>query len=81
MKTISAHLLQGGVLWQVKGQDGVLDKAFTHHMASGLAAHAKVKFINMRFWDMADPGLISVQFQGDGASKRIQLFQRLFVNV
>src|SRR5260370_16772610 len=25
MKTVSAHLLQGGVLWKVKGQDGVLD--------------------------------------------------------
>ncbi len=40
-------------------------KDFTHHMASGLAAYAKVKFINMRFWDMADPGLIAVQFQGE----------------
>src|SRR5689334_11703400 len=40
-------------------------KDFTHHMASGLAAYAKVKFINMRFWDMADPGLISVQLQGE----------------
>jgi ketosteroid isomerase-like protein len=40
-------------------------KDFTHHMESGLAAYAKVKFINMRFWDMADPGLISVQFQGE----------------
>jgi hypothetical protein len=26
MKTVSAHLLQGGVLWKVKGQDGVLDR-------------------------------------------------------
>ena len=25
MKTVSAHLLQSGVLWKVKGQDGVLD--------------------------------------------------------
>src|SRR5580692_5130680 len=25
LKTVSAHLLQGGVLWKVKGQDGVLD--------------------------------------------------------
>ena len=24
-KTVSAHLVQGGVLWKVKGQDGVLD--------------------------------------------------------
>jgi hypothetical protein len=24
-KTLSAHLLQGGVLWKLKGQDGVLD--------------------------------------------------------
>jgi hypothetical protein len=25
LKTVSAHLLQGGVLWKVKGQEGVLD--------------------------------------------------------
>jgi hypothetical protein len=25
LKAVSAHLLQGGVLWNVKGQDGVLD--------------------------------------------------------
>ena len=25
LKTVTAHLLQGGVLWKVKGQDGVLD--------------------------------------------------------
>jgi len=25
LKTVSAHLLQGGVLWKLKGQDGVLD--------------------------------------------------------
>src|ERR1700719_1497 len=25
LKAVSAHLLQGGVLWKVKGQDGVLD--------------------------------------------------------
>ena len=44
-------------------------KDFTHHMASGLAAYAKVKFINMRFWDMADPGLIAVQFQARRSSQ------------
>jgi ketosteroid isomerase-like protein len=40
-------------------------KDFMHHMESGLAAYAKVKFINMHFWDMADPGFIAVQFQGE----------------
>jgi len=25
LKTVSAHLLQGGVLWKVKGHEGVLD--------------------------------------------------------
>ena len=25
LKTISARLLQGGVLWKLKGQEGVLD--------------------------------------------------------
>ena len=28
LETVSAHLIQGGVLWSVKGQEGVLDDVF-----------------------------------------------------
>ena len=40
-------------------------KDLMNHFESALAAYGKVKFINMRFWDMADPGFIAVQFQGE----------------
>ena len=44
LKTVSAHLVQGGALWKLKGQDGVLDDVhLTVDLRKEWASHRRRK--------------------------------------
>ena len=46
-KTVSAHLVQGGVFWKVKGQDGVLDDVhLTVDLRQERASHRPFRQLN-----------------------------------